>query len=58
MNCFVVDHEGAWYKLPVALRDEFYDYLDGISNEDFMKYRCLHPCNYMFSDLQVLKESS
>jgi len=68
--CFVSDIDGLWYKLPVKLKDDFYDWVDSrmnyVSEEDleachqenpFVKYRCLHPVNYMFKDVSVLKEN-
>ena len=62
--CFITDHDGHWYKIPVDKRNLFDDYLDAMANDDidyngetFTKYRCMHPCNYMFKNVEVLKES-
>lgn len=68
--CFLSDTDGLWYRVPVKMRDEFYDWIDSkllyVAEEDlesepyftdFSKYRCLHPCNYMFKSVEVLKET-
>lgn len=68
--CFVSDADGVWYRVPVKLREDFYDWTESKSNyvaeedleaepyfPDFSKYRSLHPCNYMFKTIEVLKET-
>lgn len=63
MQCFIQDFDGFWYKIPVSLRDEFSKWLEDFQeyrdrlHTDFDKYRCLHPCNYMFDSVEVLKEA-
>ena len=67
---FIQDNAGQWYKILVSDRNkfdewiEFYDKLSCQFDEgdydgpNFDKFRCMHPCNYMASDIQVLKENN
>jgi hypothetical protein len=52
---FNQDSKGNWYRLPVALRSEFMDCIGTGDFTKYDKYRCLHPCNYMFDKAEVLK---
>jgi len=61
--CFTTNRVGRWYKIPVNKRNLFDNYVDAMENDDkqydgenFEKYRCMHPCNYMFKNIEVLKE--
>lgn len=69
--CFVTDNDGHWYRIPVKSREEFYEWVEQrgsyiaeedlescYDNFDFNDYLCMPPCNYMFKDIQVLKEGS
>lgn len=69
--CFVTDKQGYWYRIPVKKREEFFDWsenykkyekelnLDDLADvPDFNDYRCMHPINYMFNEIKVLKEST
>lgn len=63
--CFISDCDRHWYKIPVDKLYAFNEYLAAINNkeieyceENFEKYRCMHPCNYMFKNVEVLKESN
>ncbi len=64
MYCFIEDFDGLWYKIPVSLRGEFCQWLEDIQeyrerlHENFDKYRCMHPCNYMFKSVKVLRETT
>jgi hypothetical protein len=57
------ENDGHWYKIPVSLKESFYDWQESMYTEsewlgcDFDKYRCMHPCNYMFKEIEVLKEN-
>lgn len=68
--CFVTDNDGHWYKIPVKLKTKFEDWVeysatytealdrDDLANvPDFDDYRCMHPVNYMFEKILVLKET-
>jgi hypothetical protein len=58
--CFVADSGSIWYRIPVIMRNQFYNLLDDNEKElktMFFSYRCLHPINYMFPVVEVLKES-
>ena len=67
--CFVTDNDGHWYKIPVSKREDFHEwveyiesYIDPEDSQDFDfdkydSYRCMHPTNYMFNDIEVLKEN-
>jgi hypothetical protein len=61
--CFVTDNTGHWYKIPVSKKYDFEEYIHAMENDliwdndDFEKYRCMHPVNYMFKDIEVLKEN-
>lgn len=61
--CFVTDDSGHWYKIPVKLKNEFEEYREAMENDldwkgvDFDKYRSMHPVNYMFPVIEVLKEN-
>ena len=65
--CFVTDNVGHWYKIPVSEKQNFEDWLEITShdkhedsvefNKCFDDYRCMHPVNYMFKEIEVLKES-
>ena len=63
MYCFVTDHSGHWFKINVSQREDFYDYIETMENdavwegEDYDQYRCMHPVNYMFNEILVLKET-
>lgn len=65
---FIQDSDGIWYKIPVSQRNKFEEWIE-ISNKpscqfeegdyngpNFDDYRCMHPCNYMFKEINVLKE--
>ena len=64
MWCFTTDSSGHWFKIPVVYKSIFEDYVDAMENdkdwkgENFEKYRCMHPVNYMFKEISVLKEST
>jgi hypothetical protein len=62
--CFVMDCEGYWYKIPVNKKYQFERWVENVESmeiiyddEDFTKYRCMHPVNYMFKDVTTLKEN-
>lgn len=57
--CFATDNKGYWYRIPVKLKRIFDDCLEENSPviKEFDRYRSLHPVNYMFTDVAVLKES-
>jgi hypothetical protein len=63
MYCFVTDSSGHWFKIDVSQKQDFEDYVESMENdacwegEDYSQYRCMHPVNYMFPILEVLKES-
>lgn len=66
---FIQDNDGHWYKIFVSDRDKFDEWVelcekpscqieeDDYTGPDFDKFRCMHPCNYMSSDIRVLKEN-
>lgn len=66
---FVQDDEGHWYKIPTNLKEQFEEWLEffnkpscqfeegDYNGPDFDKYRSMHPCNYMFKEIHVLKET-
>ena len=60
--CFVHDSSGHWFKIPVSKKSDFDDYVYAAENdlnwegEDYEKYRSMHPVNYMFQTVDVLKE--
>lgn len=61
--CFITDAEGHWYKIPVNKKYEFEKWVQAVESisdlydyEDFDKYRCMHPVNYMFKEPTTLKE--
>jgi hypothetical protein len=71
--CFVIDHDGHWYKIPVSEKSNFNDWVELTSqrylteeiikrleetHECFDDYRCMHPVNYMFKEIEVLKENN
>ena len=69
-SMFIQDEEGQWYKIPVSQKENFEKWIElnskpscQVEDEDFAGLpdfyfsRCMHPCNYMFKDIQVLKES-
>jgi hypothetical protein len=57
--CFVCDKNGLWYKIPVRVKNTFDEFSENNNPliKEFSKYRSMHPCNYMFNDIFVLKES-
>jgi hypothetical protein len=63
MYCFVTDQSGHWFKIRVSQKQEFEDYVEAMENDidwegdDYNQYRCMHPVNYMFPIVDVLKES-
>lgn len=69
-SMFIQDEEGHWYKIHVSQKENFEKWTElcnkpscQVEDEDyeglpdFDSHRCMHPCNYMFKDIQVLKES-
>lgn len=66
---FIQDDEGHWYKIPVSLKEKFQEWIeysnkpscqyeDGDYNgPEFDDYRSMHPCNFMFKEIDVLKET-
>lgn len=62
--CFVTDNDGHWYRIPVNTKFQFEKWVEVIEtidftydDQDFSKYRSMHPINYMFKDVEVLKEN-
>jgi len=65
--CFITDGDGHHFFIPVTKRNEFYDLCERIESADydamreveesFAKYRSLAPCNYMFTERTILKET-
>ena len=60
------DSRGLWYKIPLDKRSQIEQYFQNIIEKNdnnyydssFDQYICLHPCNYMFKNVEVLKESN
>ena len=63
MWCFVTDSSGHWFRIPVSYKAEFERYVEIMENDgiwdgsDFDRYRSMHPVNYMYANIEVLKES-
>jgi hypothetical protein len=65
MFCFVTDNDGHWYKIPVKHKSLFEEWVECMYNDqewehevDFENYRSMHPSNYMFNDVYILKENT
>lgn len=66
---FIQDDEGHWFKIKVSQKEKFYEWIEfcnkpscqvkeeDYDGPDFDKLRCMHPCNYMFKEIFVLKET-
>jgi hypothetical protein len=66
---FVQDSYGIWYRIPVSKKEKFEEWLEidkkpscqieegDYDGPNFSDYKCMHPCNYMFKSIEVLKES-
>jgi hypothetical protein len=60
----IQDYDGHWYRIPVSQKENFEEWNEFCNNElsdytgpQFDSYRSLHPCNYMFKEIHVLKEA-
>lgn len=67
MFCFYqspTGSNGSWYKIPVELRQQIENDFEMVllknhyhlSSINWDEYKCMHPCNYMFKEIEVLKE--
>lgn len=65
---FIQDDEGHWYKIPASQKEKFEEWIEFCNKPscqieegdwdgpDFDSLRYMHPCNYMFKEIYVLKE--
>lgn len=65
MFCFYQAYTGRWFKIPVLLRPKIEEYFEKVQENPYHTsdicwdmFICMHPNNYMFKEIEVLKENN